>query len=82
MMFGLYTFQIVAGAALAAFIAGGAAYVLHQASEAGRHAERITIHEQNRSSGDAGEDARLDRAACVAIGLRWDFVASDCLGQP
>jgi len=78
-MFGLSTFQLVSGAALAAFIAGGAAYVIHQANEAGRHSERTTVNDRNRSAGDAGEDARLDRAACVAIGLRWDFVASECV---
>ncbi|MCB8835918.1 hypothetical protein [Aurantimonas sp. VKM B-3413] len=59
------------------------AWSLHSAKDGGRQAERTTTINQNRETGNAGENARLDRRECVTRGLRWDFTPpGKCLGNP
>jgi len=66
------------GALVAAglFVFGYAMWTAKQSGELGATLETIR---QNQEAGNAGETARLDRAACVARGLRWDFERGLCV---
>lgn len=66
----------IAGAVIAAGILIGT--ILSSFEKLGASKEREAVVNQNKESGNAGENARLNMHECLSRGLRFDYATGKC----